>query len=49
MESISLTDGCHVSGVMMAPVVSSGLCVIIPPRMARALFTRQLPPRKVNI
>lgn len=49
MESISLIDGCGVSGLMMALAVSSGLGVIIPPHMALALFTRQLPPRKVNI
>lgn len=49
MESISLVDGCRVSSVLAALAGSSGLGVIIPPRMALALFTRQLPPRKVNI
>lgn len=49
MESINLIDGCGVSGVMTALAVSSGLRLIMPPRTALALFTRQLPPRKVNI
>lgn len=49
MESISLIDGCGVSCVAMALAASSGLRLIMPPRMALVLFTRQLPPRKVNI
>lgn len=44
MDSISLVDGCRVSGAMIAAAVSSGPGVITPPRMALALFTRQLPP-----
>lgn len=54
MDSISLIDGCCVSGAMIAVAVSAGLGVIIPPRKL-ALFTRQLPSaagcqlRKVNI
>lgn len=51
MESISLLDGWRVSGaaMAMAPTVSSGPSMIIPPRTELALFTRQLPPGKVNI